>query len=108
MDKVTFYTTLENQIRADGSKGLLYDHYTDYDQACAKYFTICAAAAVSGLPYHSAHLLQDDGRMVRQEIFDRRTYTIVEPEPEPEPEPEGEDENNNETTPEEEEPEAEG
>lgn len=82
MDKVTFYTTLENQIRADGSKGLLYDHYTDYDQACAKYFTICAAAAVSGLPYHSAHLLQDDGRMVKQEIFDRRPY--FEPEPEPE------------------------
>lgn len=80
MEKITFYTTLENQIREDGSRGLLYDHFEDYNQACAKYFTICAAAAVSGLPYHSAHLLQDDGNMVRQEIFDRRAVSTPEPE----------------------------
>lgn len=73
MEKTTFYTTLENQLRIDGTKGLLYDHFTDLNQAMAKYYTICAAAAVSELPYHSAHLLQDDGRMIRQEIFDRRT-----------------------------------
>ena len=88
MEKVTFYTTLENQIRNDGSKGLLYDHFTELDQAMAKYFTICAAAAVSELPYHSAHLLQDDGRMIKQEIFDRRVIPAPEPTPEPEPEPE--------------------
>lgn len=76
-----FYTTLENQLREDGSYGLLYDHFTDEDQAKAKFFTICAAAAVSGIPYHSAHLLASDGRMIRQEIFDRR----VAPEPEPTP-----------------------
>ena len=75
----TFYTTIENQLRADGSRGLLYDHFEDLDQAMAKYYTICAAAAVSGIPYHSAHLLADTGVMVRQEIFDRRTPT---PEPE--------------------------
>lgn len=75
-----FYTTIENQLREDGSYGLLYDHFTDEDQAKAKFFTICAAAAVSGIPYHSAHLLASDGRMVRQEIFDRR----VAPEPTPE------------------------
>ena len=73
MQKTTFYTTLENQLRIDGTKGLLYDHFTDLNQAMAKYYTICAAAAVSELPYHSAHLLQDDGHMIRQEIFDRRT-----------------------------------
>lgn len=67
-----FWTTIENQLREDGSRGLLYDHYTSLDAAMAKYFTICAAAAVSGLPYHSAHLLQSDGVMLRQEIFDRR------------------------------------
>lgn len=68
-----FYTTIENQLRADGSRGLLYDHYDDLGQALAKYHSICAAAAVSGLPYHSAHLLQSDGVMKRQEIFDRRS-----------------------------------
>ena len=77
-----FYTTLENQLREDGSYGLLYDHFTDEAQAKAKFFTICAAASVSGIPYHSAHLLASDGRMIRQEIFDRR----VAPEPTPESE----------------------
>ena len=97
MDKSTFYTTIENQVRNDESKGLLYDHYTDYEQALAKYFTICAAAAVSEIPYHSAHLLQDDGRMVMQQIFDRRP--TIEPEPEPEEEPEGGDEESDEEEP---------
>ena len=88
MIKETFYTTLENQVRNDGSKGLLYDHYTDYNAAMAKYFTVCAAAAISEIPYHSAHLLQDDGRMIMQQIFDRRPTIEPEPEPEPTPEPE--------------------
>lgn len=79
-----FYTTLENQLREDGSYGLLYDHFTDEAQAKAKFFTIRAAAAVSEIPYHSAHLLASDGRMIRQEIFDRR----VAPQPEPTPETE--------------------
>lgn len=78
-----FYTTIENQLRENGTFGLLYDHFSDERQALAKYYTICAAAAVSEIPYHSAHLLSSDGRMLRQEIFDRR-----EPEPAPEPEPE--------------------
>lgn len=67
-----FYTTIENQLRADGSYGLLYDHYTDMNEAMAKFYTICAAAAISELPYHSATILASDGRIVRQEIFDRR------------------------------------
>lgn len=79
-----FFTTIENQLRDDGSRGLLYDHFEDESQALAKYYTICAAAAVSGIPYHSAHLLASDGRMIRQEIFER----IPEPEPTPEPEEE--------------------
>lgn len=77
-----FWTTIENQLREDGSRGLLYDHFEDESQALAKYYTICAAAAVSGIPYHSAHLLASDGRMIRQEIFER----IPEPTPEPEEE----------------------
>ena len=97
MIKKTFYTTIENQVRQDDSKGLLYDHYTNYEQALAKYFTICAAASVSGIPYHSAHLLQDDGRIIMQQIFDRRP--AIEPGPEPEPEPEGGEEESDEEEP---------
>ncbi len=70
---MALYTTLENQVRNDGSKGLLYDHFEDYNAAVAKFYTICAAAAVSEIPYHAAFILADDGRMMKSEIFDRRT-----------------------------------
>lgn len=73
MDKVTVYTTIENQIRNDGSKGLLYDHYEDYDAAMAKFFTVCAAAATSDIPYHSAHVLRSDGILIESRVWDRRT-----------------------------------
>lgn len=73
MDKTTFYTTVENQIRPDGSKGLLYDHFETIEQAEAKYYTVCAAAAVSDIPYHSAHLIRSDGIMVEGKVYDRRS-----------------------------------
>lgn len=74
-----FYTTIENQLRKDGSYGLLYDHYDDIDSAYAKLYTILAAAAVSDLAYHSGHLLRSDGLIIDGKVFDRRM-----PEPEPE------------------------
>jgi len=72
MLKTTFYTTLENQVRNDGSMGLLYDHFEDLNAALAKYYTVCAAAAVSEIPYHSAAILRDDGIMIEGRVFDRR------------------------------------
>ena len=82
MNKTTFFTTIENQVREDGSRGLLYDHFDNLNAALAKYYTICAAAAVSDIPYHAAHLLASEGYMLEQRVFDRRSN-------EPEPEPEG-------------------
>ena len=79
-----FYTTIENQLRNDGSFGLLYDHFTDVNAAYAKLYTILAAAAVSEIPYHSGHLLRSDGIMMDGRVFDRRTVPTPEPEPEPE------------------------
>lgn len=73
MDKVTFYTTIENQVRNDGSMGLLYDHFENVNQAYAKYYTILAAAAVSEIPYHAGYLIRDDGIMIEGRVFDRRT-----------------------------------
>lgn len=73
MEKITIYTTIENQIRPNGSKGLLYDHFENYDDAMAKFFTICSAAVLSGIPYHSAHVLRSDGVMIESRIWDRRT-----------------------------------
>lgn len=72
MEKATFYTTIENQVRSDGSKGLLYDHFDNYDDAIAKFFTVCAAAAKSNIPYHSACIIRDDGVMIEGRVFDRR------------------------------------
>lgn len=66
------WTTIENQIRSDGSKGLLYDHFDNYDAALAKLYTILAAAAVSEIPYHSGHILRDDGILTDGRVFDRR------------------------------------
>lgn len=73
MTKTPFYTTLENQLRGDGSRGLLYDHFDDLNAALAKYYTICAAAAVSEIPYHAAYILHSEGYTVEQRVFDRRT-----------------------------------
>ena len=67
-----FYTTIENQLREDGSYGLLFDHFTGLNQALAKHYSTCSAAAISGIPYHSATVLSSGGRVIRQEIFDRR------------------------------------
>jgi len=67
-----FYTTIENQVRSDGSFGLLYDHFTSENAAYAKYYTVCAAAAVSDIPYHSAHLLRSDGLIIEGRVWDRR------------------------------------
>ena len=82
----SFYTTIENQLRPDGTFGLLYDHFSDKALAEAKYFTICAAAAISGLPYHSAHLLRSDGIIIEGHVWDRRVDPTPDPEPEPTPE----------------------
>ena len=76
-----FYTTIENQLRDNGTFGLLYDHFTDVNAAYAKLYTILAAAAVSEIPYHSAHLLRSDGIMIEGRVFDRRVVPEVEPSP---------------------------
>jgi len=79
MTKSTFYTTIENQVRTDGSKGLLYDHYDELNAALAKYYTICASAATSDIPYHSAMLINDEGCIIEERVFDRRTNEVNTP-----------------------------
>lgn len=68
-----FYTTIENQMRKDGSFGLLYDHFTNENAAYAKLYTILAAAAISDIPYHSGHIQRSDGLILDGKVFDRRT-----------------------------------
>ena len=68
----TFYTTIENQLRSDGSYGVLYDHFTDRNAAEAKFYTICAAAAVSEIPFHEAYMMDSSAGAVKHECWDRR------------------------------------
>lgn len=69
-----FYTTIENQVRNDGSRGLLFDHFDNLNAALAKLYTILAAAAVSEIPYHSGHIMRSDGVLLPEgRVFDRRT-----------------------------------
>lgn len=80
------YVTIENQMRPDGSKGLLYDSFDNLPQGQQKYHYICAAASVSEIPYHAAFLIREDGVFVDQAIWDRRVDPDATPEPEPEEE----------------------
>lgn len=66
-----FYTVIEKQV-IGGTPATLVDHYTDEAQALSKFFTICAAAAVSTIEYHAAHIIRDDGIMIEGRVFDRR------------------------------------
>ena len=79
MEKITFYTTIENQVREDGTYGLLYDHFESLPQAEAKFYTICAAAAVSEIPYHAAYIISDDGIRLGFKVYDRRVVPTPEP-----------------------------
>ena len=72
MNKVPFYTVVEKQISSDGTPGILTSHFDYYEQALSSCFTICAAAAISAIPYHAAHIIRDDGIMIEGRVFDRR------------------------------------
>lgn len=67
-----FFTVLEIQVGNNGVKRCIPVIYDNENDAVAKFFTICSVAAVSDLPYHAAFVLDDNGMMVKSEIFDRR------------------------------------
>ena len=75
----TFYTVIEKQLN-NGIPGTLARHYDNETAALSAYFSICAAAAVSSIEYHSAHIIRSDGIMIEGRVFDRR----VDPAPGPE------------------------
>lgn len=66
-----FYTLIEKQMN-NGTPATLATHYDTYTAALAAYFTVCAAAAVSTIEYHAAHLVRSDGIMIEGRVFDRR------------------------------------
>ena len=71
-----FYTVIEKQL-ISGTPATLATHYDNENNALAAFYTICAAAAVSTIEYHAAHIIRSDGVMTEGRVFDRR----VPPEP---------------------------
>ena len=67
-----FWVVNEVQVMNDGRKAALATCYDNEEDALAKFFTIGAAAAKSGLPYHAFWVIRSDGRMTERTIFDRR------------------------------------
>ena len=71
-----FYTTIENQKRADGSFGLLYDHFegeanglSAEKRAYAKFYTICSSACTA--PIHTeVFIIRSDGAVMEDKVFD--------------------------------------
>lgn len=66
-----FYTVIEKQYN-NGQAGTIATHYDTESAALAAYYTILAAAAVSALEYHAAHIIRSDGIMIEGRVFDRR------------------------------------
>lgn len=80
MTKERFYTVIE--VQNSGTPGILTTVYTNENEAYSKYYTVLAAAALSTIPYHSGHIIRDDGVMIEGKVFDRRTNPTPAPEPE--------------------------
>lgn len=66
-----FFTVIEKQL-IGGTPATLSTHYDTEREALAAYYTILAAAAVSTIEYHAAHIIRDDGIMIEGRVFDRR------------------------------------
>lgn len=63
------YIVIELQTDANGHVANIVTAYDNYPQAQQKFYTICAAAAVSSVPTHSAVILDNMGRRLASECF---------------------------------------
>lgn len=67
-----FWTVLEIQRDNRGIIGAIAQANDREAEAQSSYFSICAAAALSAVPYHAALLINDSGDIEMMRIFDRR------------------------------------
>lgn len=63
------YLVLEIQKQANGQVGNIVTAFDDKGTALNKFFTVCAAAAVSDLPVHSVVCMTEDARIIEREVF---------------------------------------
>ena len=67
-----FYIVSEIQKDANNNISVLVTEKTDWSEALSTYYSICAAAAISAIPYHAANIVADSGIMKMCQVFDRR------------------------------------
>ena len=68
-----FYTVLEIQEDNAGNRACVPPViYSDYNEALAKLYTILAAAAKSGIPYHAGCILRSDNIVTDGRAFNRK------------------------------------
>lgn len=63
------YIVIELQTNADGQVGNIVTAYDTLPQAQNKFYTICAYAAVSDIPVHTAVILDSTGMTVAVQSF---------------------------------------
>ena len=63
------YLVIEIQVMADGTVAAIPYSFDTERAALAKYHQILAAAALSGLPKHSALVCNDEGFTFRNDCF---------------------------------------
>lgn len=66
------YFICEIQINAEGQGAYLMTIETSLDRAESKYYTILAAAAISGLPVHGAIVFDEKMNVLMLHSYDRR------------------------------------
>ena len=67
-----FFTVLEIQMMDGDTKACIPVVFDSEQAATASFYQICAAAAISTIPYHASFILADNGQIIKSEIFDRR------------------------------------
>ena len=74
------YVVLEIQTNSDGTVGMLTWAFEDQNLAKNKYYSVLAAAAVSGLPKNTAVLMNAEGVTLRRECCKAVAEEMVTPE----------------------------
>ena len=67
-----FFVVYEVQQNANDVVSVIPTTKTDWNEALSTYYSICASAAISTIPYHAAYIIADDGSMRMCQVFDRR------------------------------------
>ena len=64
------YIVLEIQSTGESAAVLTQSYADNLEEALAKFFTVCAAAAKSSVPIHTVEIIDDQGVIVKSpEVF---------------------------------------